>query len=470
MSKAIPRQIFLHPFLQSLKKTIEKNALLTKNESVLIGLSGGADSVSLLFGLLTLGYECYALHCNFHLRGEDSNDDEDFCKKLCQRLNVPLEIIQCNTEEYAQKNKISIEMSARDLRYALFQEYCSKHKISKIAIAHHLKDNVETLIDHIARGSGVKGLRGIPIHRDNIIRPLLDTPPNEIYSFLSLLGEKYQTDQTNSDTQIQRNYIRHKIIPSIEAINPNFIHSSERIFQNLRETEILYDYAIKTILEKAYLSSTHPIMQRFVSSYDCKEIIDSRYPLTILHSMLSPLGFTRADLENFSEHLSDIEPATLSSKTHLLIRSFRAIHILEKKHKNSIPPTPVEIPILDNSGAFTTPFGKFKYCITESQTALNSTKEISIDISKFPHSSKEPIILDFRFPSMDTRISPIGMLNRSKTIKTILKEKKVLPMLYNQIPLLYISDEPIWLVASCRSNKKIISPETSKILILEFIS
>ena len=177
---------------------IRQRELLNKNQPVLVALSGGADSVALLDVLVRAGYPCIAAHCNFQLRGEESNRDEQFVRDFCSRLNVPLEVKIFDTRAHAHANHISIEMAARDLRYAWFDETARTHGCQAVAVAHHQNDQAETVLLHLKRGTGLRGLAGMRPKSANpmapeslpIVRPLLCT---------------------NSDTSISRNAIREQL-------------------------------------------------------------------------------------------------------------------------------------------------------------------------------------------------------------------------------------------------------------------
>jgi len=163
---------------------IETKQLLSKADIVIVGLSGGADSVALLHVLNSLGYNCVAAHCNFKLRADESDRDENFVRTISQEMRIPFQCIEFETVEYAQFNKISIEMAARDLRYNWFSELCVKFNAEAIAVAHHADDSIETLLMNLVRGTGLRGMSGIPIRNGKVIRPLLCCTRAEIIEYL----------------------------------------------------------------------------------------------------------------------------------------------------------------------------------------------------------------------------------------------------------------------------------------------
>lgn len=203
--------------LRRVSTYIRQRGMLDKRQPVLVGLSGGADSVALLDVLTRAGYTCVAAHCNFHLRGEESNRDEAFVRDLCARMNVPLETTAFDTSLYAREHAQSIEVAARELRYRWFDEMARKHGCQAIAVAHHQNDQAETLLLHLRRGTGLRGLAGMrpvsanPMAPESvpIVRPLLCTTHDYIVHYLrDKRGLSWVEDSTNTDTSILRNAIR----------------------------------------------------------------------------------------------------------------------------------------------------------------------------------------------------------------------------------------------------------------------
>ena len=158
---------------EQIQQYIIQHQLLSGEKPVVVGISGGADSVALLHILVSLGYKCIAAHCNFNLRGDESFRDEQFTTDFTQRLQVPLCKISFETNKYAQENRLSVEMAARELRYRWFEELLNTYDADAVAVAHHRDDSVETLLINLTRGSGLTGLTGIKPKNGNVVRPLL---------------------------------------------------------------------------------------------------------------------------------------------------------------------------------------------------------------------------------------------------------------------------------------------------------
>ena len=206
--------------LRRVSTYIRQRGLLDKKRPVLVAVSGGADSVALLDVLVRSGYKCIAAHCNFHLRGEESNRDEAFVRELCATMNVPLEVKAFDTIAHAHALHISIEMAARELRYQWFDETARAYNCQAITVAHHQNDQAETLLLNLRRGTGLRGLAGMrpmsanPMAPESVpvVRPLLCTTRDYIEYYLrDKRGLKWVTDSTNSDTSITRNAIREQL-------------------------------------------------------------------------------------------------------------------------------------------------------------------------------------------------------------------------------------------------------------------
>lgn len=221
---------------------IQKYNMLACGDTVVCGLSGGADSVFLLYAMCSLrerlGITVEALHVNHCLRGSESDRDEQFCRELCHKLGIPFTAVPCDVKGYAEKNSLSCEESARILRYGIFSEYSAG---KKTATAHNADDNLETVIHNLIRGTALKGLTGIPPVRQNIIRPILTVSRREIEEYLGRIGQNYVTDSTNLTDDFTRNKIRHRIIPLMREINGSLVETSVRSIDTLRSENSLIE-------------------------------------------------------------------------------------------------------------------------------------------------------------------------------------------------------------------------------------
>lgn len=222
-------------------KYIEKHNLLDDNKLYVVALSGGADSVALLLLLHEAGYHIHAAHCNFHLRNEESNRDEQFCEQLCNERNIPFHRAHFDTQTYAELHHVSIEMAARELRYKWFEQLREDIGAAGVCVAHHRDDSVETVLLNLVRGTGLRGMTGIQPRNGYILRPLLCVSRQDIEHYLAEKKQAFVTDSTNLEADVQRNKIRLQVIPLLKAINPAAPDNICRTIEHLAEAQKVLD-------------------------------------------------------------------------------------------------------------------------------------------------------------------------------------------------------------------------------------
>lgn len=272
-------------YTQRVAAFVERHQLFATEARVLVAISGGADSVALLHILLHLGYQCHAVHCNFHLRGEESMRDEQFVTTLCSTLKVPCEVLHFDTQNYAAEHKLSIEMAARELRYNEFERIRQSNGLDVIAVAHHQDDAVETLLLNLIRGAGINGLTGIRMTNGYIVRPLLCLTRDEIIDYLRNIGQSYVTDSTNLTDEYARNKVRLGLLPLMEQINPAARVNIARTAMHLADAAQIYNKVIgesKNLIVKAKDSGI---------DIDISALMEVDTPETLLFEILSQYGF-----------------------------------------------------------------------------------------------------------------------------------------------------------------------------------
>lgn len=302
---------------------INQKRLFMPTDKVIIALSGGADSVALLCLLQTLGYNCEAAHCNFHLRGKESDRDEAFVCQLCAKRQVPLHIVHFNTVRTAEERHISIEMAARELRYEWFEEIRRKSGANVIAVAHHRDDSVETLLLNLIRGTGINGLRGIRPKNGHIVRPLLCLDRKEIINYLNRTGQDYVTDSTNLQDEYTRNKIRLNLLPMMQEINPSVKESIFNTAEHLSEVSIIYKKSIEEATKR--VQTTEGIC--------IDALMQETAPETLLFEILYPLGFNAAQIRDIYRALEGQPGKTFSSehwrvvkdRKYLLIEAYQQV-------------------------------------------------------------------------------------------------------------------------------------------------
>lgn len=307
---------------------IDNERLFPINARIIVALSGGADSVALLRILHTLGYDCEAAHCNFHLRGTESDRDEMFVRKLCKTMRTPLHTIDFATEQYAIEKKISIEMAARELRYQWFAEIKEKTKADVIAVAHHQDDSVETVLLNLIRGTGINGLLGIRPKNGDIVRPLLCISRKEITDYLQNAGQEYMTDSTNLQDEYTRNKIRLNLLPLMQEINPLVKEHIIDTSNYLNDVNRIYNKGIEEgkqrVIEKGNI--------RIVP------LLKEPSPEALLFEILYPLGFNAAQTKNILAMLEGQTGKQFISKDGWRVVKNRELLLIDKKEKQENPP------------------------------------------------------------------------------------------------------------------------------------
>jgi tRNA(Ile)-lysidine synthase len=300
------------------KKYIEEHTLLNTNAKVIVGVSGGADSIALLDILHSLGYECIVAHCNFHLRGQESYRDEYFVEKAAARYNMKYVSANFDTKRYIQEESISLEMAARELRYAWFEKIRKKYKAEKIAVAHHQDDSVETVLINLIRGTGIRGLTGIPPINGKVIRPLLCIYRNDILKYLEQRELGFVVDSTNKEDLYIRNKIRLNVIPLLQSINPSAIHAISRTSENLYQTEKIYRSYIDKAKQKVFTNN----------QIDINLLLKQKEPKTILFEILFPFGFNSATVDNIYKSFDGLSGKIFYSTENQVIKD-RDVLIVE---------------------------------------------------------------------------------------------------------------------------------------------
>ena len=496
-------------FVNQVRHFAHHHQLFTPSGKYIIALSGGADSVSLLLVLKhlesELGITLEAAHCNFHLRGDESLRDEQFCKQLCRRLHVPLHLVHFDTHAYADLHHVSIEMAARDLRYAYFEQLRRDIHAHDICVAHHRDDSVETLLLNLVRGTGLRGLRGIQPRNAHIIRPLLSHSRQQIEQYLDALGESYVTDSTNLHNDVKRNKIRLNVIPLLRELNPS---ASQSIFEtSLRVTEALkvFDDAIQHAIadvttpqrgdtcrgctclkctnqpvEKSpnqpllvHLRQVHPLSncpnqpvencttpqtQNPQLTISVPRLKQQPSPEYTLHEILSPRGFTSAQIEQIYTSL-DTNPTgkIITSCTHELAFD-RSTLILQPK-----TPTPLVRPMhIPETGTYVLSDNlKLKVETEECGDRYEPSRTAdcaSLDASdiKFP--------LTLRHTQPGDRFVPFGMTGTKLLSDYLTDRKKNIFEKRAQLVLTDAQQRILWLVGERTDNRFRITPHTQQAL------
>ncbi|MDR0429295.1 MAG: tRNA lysidine(34) synthetase TilS [Tannerellaceae bacterium] len=300
-----------------------KHDLLLAGKPVIVGLSGGADSVALIALLCRLGYSCIAAHCNFHLRGDESDRDELFTESLAAQLGVPFYKRDFDTKSYAADKHLSIEMAARELRYEWFEWLRREVEAQAIAVAHHRDDNVETVLMNLIRGTGIRGIRGILPKNGYIVRPLLSVGREDILTWLREEDFSFVTDSSNLSDEYGRNFIRLNVLPLLERMNPSVKETIARSAEHFASVETIY----QSVIERAQKDI---ITDR--GSFSIRELLTYPSPETVLYELLIPFGFSRVVVKEIFMSLHKEPGRLFLSPSHRLIkdREFLLVAPIEK--------------------------------------------------------------------------------------------------------------------------------------------
>ena len=280
--------------LKEFKGFIEKEGLIKEGDQILLAVSGGMDSIVMSHLFQMAGYPFAVAHCNFQLRGEASDRDEEFVKHLAFELKVPYHIIRFDTEAYAKKQKQSIQLAARELRYQWLEEIRETNQYRAIATAHHLNDSIETVLYNFTKGCGIRGLHGILPKTGKLIRPMLFASREEIEAFVNQNDIAYREDASNASVKYMRNKVRHEVIPVLQSINPAFEKTIEENIQRFRETEAVLEGAIKQFRKELITRKEELIL------IDFTKLPKAGKP-TILFELLRDWGFNKDQVNQILE-------------------------------------------------------------------------------------------------------------------------------------------------------------------------
>lgn len=308
-------------------QNIETKGLIARGQKVLLAVSGGIDSMVLLYLFEKSGFEYGVVHCNFQLRGEESDGDEEFVIEQVQMHGIPSFFKTFDTEEHARLNGISIEMAARELRYKYFEEVRNEHNYDLIATAHHQDDLIETFFLNLSRKTGIKGLTGIKDKSGHLIRPLLFTGRHEIEVYAAKHYIEYREDSSNNEVVFQRNFLRHKIIPLFSELNPAFKKNLMSSIDNLRDAEELYSMVLNKDKKDVVVTNNEVIQ------IDIEKLRIKPFARLLLLEVLTPLNFNPSVVEEVYQSLDGESGKQFFSQTHRLVKDREQLFISEWKEK-----------------------------------------------------------------------------------------------------------------------------------------
>lgn len=434
--------------LETIRRYIKEKELLTPSAEVIVGLSGGMDSMVLLDLLTLLGYKCIAAHCNFHLRGEESERDAAFVQKWSESIDIPFTSIDFNTREYASDNRISIEMAARELRYSWFEIIRRQYDAEAVAVAHHKDDSVETVLLNLIRGTGIRGLTGIPPRNQSVVRPLLCVTRAEIEAYIKERGLPYVFDSSNGDDHFVRNSLRLHIIPGLEALNPSVKEAIHRTSQNLNNAEKVYSASINAMIE--YVVKDDKI--------DIGRLCETISPQSLFYEILSPLGFGPSTIEDAFRSMEATPGKVFFSEQYRLIKD-RGCFIIDR---------------IELKGEAVSSFwiGTETKEITYPLHLMITTGQMPAEINKSSHALYADYDL-LQFPLELRRwregdwFIPFGMKGRKK-LSDYFTDRKFSLKDKDNAWLLLSGDEIVWIVGERSDNRFKVTDKTVRQFIVEW--
>ena len=447
---------------------IKKHKLLKTKDLYLVALSGGADSVALLLLLKEHGFNVHAAHCNFRLRGAESDGDEAFCVELCQGLGIELHRVHFDTRTYAELHKVSIEMAARELRYGWFAQLCKDLGAAGVCVAHHRDDSVETVLLNLVRGTGLRGLTGIKPRSEQtmtcgknsqeqsklvVLRPLLCVSRPEIEAFLAERGQKYVTDSTNLEADVLRNKVRLQVLPMLRELNPAVSENIQRTAENLAEAQEVLD----TVVAEYKNSNTLEISE--LEKYGSSEYI--------VYEWLKNYGFNGSQVRR----ILDAEcGGIVSSATGYDVLKDRSRLIVEKTEDYSqggrnVSSKPSKRMVVPEEGTYVMPeFG--------GKTAENisfKVRKCAVYVSKEPHiatldAAKVRFPLTIRRVEEGDKMQPFGMQG-TKLLSDLMTDLKM--NLFEKRRQLVVVDAQgviVWAVSLRTDQRVAVSDQTKEVL------
>lgn len=435
--------------LKKVESFIKHQTLLSPAAIVVVGLSGGMDSMALLDVLTLLGFKCVAAHCNFHLRGEESDNDAEFVKKWCKGIDTEFISIDFDTHQYAVDKKISIEMAARELRYAWFEIIRRQYDAEAIAVAHHKDDSVETVLMNMLRGSGIKGLTGISPKNGHIVRPLLCVSREEVENYLQEREIPHVFDSSNGNDVFLRNAIRLNIISKLEALNPAAKEAIYRTSQNVAEAEKVYSKCMDQAKDEVF------ILNKII----IEKLRNTASPISVLFHILSPLGFTPSVIEDISQSFEASSGKVFSGGEYRLLKD-REYYLLEKiKNENEKENSFV---IHEDIKEIYIPIHLKINRIDNNINIIGDLKFLYVDAEKITF----PIML-CRWKPGDWFI-PFGMKGRKK-LSDYFTDRKFSISDKEKAWILVSGDDIVWIVGERSDERFRVTPDTKKVLIIELM-
>ncbi len=440
--------------IQTFKSYLKKERLIKSTNTILLAVSGGLDSVVMCDLFHQAGFQFAIAHCNFQLRGKESDEDETFVEALAEKYNVAFHSTSFDTAAYAKKKKLSIQEAARELRYFWFEEIRHQYNYTSLAVAHHRDDSVETFFINLLRGTGIRGLHGILHQQGNIIRPLLFAGREELESYSKKKKLKYREDSSNESDKYLRNRIRHHLIPLLEELRSGATQQINSTMEHIRSVEAVYSDAIQQ-KRNSIVKEENGVVKLSIQKIKKLEPVD-----IYLFELLSPFGFNIEMVHEIVSAFDSISGKQFVSKTHRLIkdRDFLLLEeIKNKKSKNSLLKVKA---------------GQKKLVITGKEIQMRTILKnkqlkllLSKNIAQLDHAKLKFPLVCRTWQKGDT-FQPIGMKGKKK-LSDFLTDQKLSVIEKENTFVLLSGNDIVWVVGHRIDERYRVIDTTKKIFFAE---
>ena len=433
--------------LSKFEKHVASYFPFLKGKKLLLAVSGGIDSMVLMRLCIEMKMDISVAHCNFTLRGDESDTDEDFVKSQTDKLQIPIFIKKFDTKKIAEKEKSSIQVVARNLRYEWFNTLLIKNDYDYILTAHHLDDSLETFLINFTRGSGLNGLTGIPQQNVSIVRPLLPFSRTEIEIFAKENKVEWREDTSNASDKYLRNKLRHDVIPMLKELNPSLLYSFENTISNLQQAQSLVDDATRIVYRKVVTDTN------FQKRINLTELIQLPNYNAYLYQWLEPLGFS--DWESINDLATAQSGKQIHSQNHTLLkdRNFLIVFAKQESEKTTLfliekEQKEVKFPL------------KVKFCNVD-DISNQATNTIFVDEDKLQF----PLVI--RKWQEGDWFYPHG-LNGKKKLSKFFKDEKYSLLDKSEAWLLCSNNQIVWIIGDRQDDRFKVTETTTKILKIKY--
>ena len=437
--------------IQQFLKFIQQEQLFAEHDKILLAVSGGMDSMAMAHLFRFAGIDFGIAHCNFNLRGEESDGDEKLVESIAKQWAIPYYSVPFDTANLAAQEKTSIQIMARVLRYEWLEKTRQTHGFAYIATAHHLKDSLETVLYNLVKGCGIRGLHGIPIKQDKIIRPILFATKTEVESFVQAHSVPYRDDASNQSIKYKRNLIRHTVLPQLALINPSLEKTFAKTIQHIRDTELLFEEIIQQYIKRCVIVKDDQVQIQ-------KELLE-KHPAnrTILYEILAPYGFNGDHAAQIVSSLSNVGNLFYSASHQLLIdRDLLIVQAIIVNKENY-----VTVKLNTDKVIFNNQLISFSHYSKNDITIEKKMNIAFLDAAtlKFP--------LRLRYWQAGDRFQPLGMKGKSKKLQDFFSDLKLTRFEKEQVLLLESEGEICWVVGYRIDERFKITEATEQVIMVK---